>query len=112
MRNRPARIAKIAAIGVLAIAVFGFVLMALWNWLVPALFGGPEITFWQGLGLLVLSRILLGGWHGGSGRRRHWRRRMIERWERMTPEERERFRHGWGCGPSGMQGSQPNPAAE
>ena len=66
----------------------------LWNWLLPTLFGCPEVTFWQALGLLALCRILFGGlgFHG-SGRSR-MRRRMAERWERMTPEERDRFRHG------------------
>lgn len=75
-------------------AVLGFVVMSLWNWLVPAVFGGRIITFWQALGALVLSRILFGGFfrrfgYGGPGRLR-----IIDRWERMTPEEREKFREG------------------
>ena len=67
--------------------------MALWNWLTPALFGWHAIGFWQALGLLALSRILIGGWRGG-GHRAHWRGRMAERWDRMTDEERARFREG------------------
>lgn len=77
---------------VAATFLFAFVVMSLWNWLVPALFAGHVITFWQALGLLILSKILLGGLrlgHGGGG---HWRRRIRERWEHMTPEERETFR--------------------
>lgn len=71
--------------------------MWLWNWLMPALFGLPALGFGQALGLLVLSRLLLGGfgrggWGGNrswGGRRRHiWAQRMRERWEKMTPEER------------------------
>jgi hypothetical protein len=93
--ERVVRIAvKIALFGILAIVVFGFVVMALWNWLMPALFRLPLISFWQALGLVVLSKILFGGFHSHSGRRPHWRRRMRERWEHMTPEERERFRQG------------------
>jgi hypothetical protein len=81
--------------------LFGEVVMHLWNWLMPALFGWRIITFWQGLGLLVLCRILFGGF-GGHGRHRPgFRRGMHERWEGMTPEEREKFRQGmrrrWGC---------------
>jgi hypothetical protein len=83
--------AKIVAIGTLAIAVFTFVVMSLWNALVPALFAGPVITFWQALGLLLLSKILFGGFRG-PGRHPHWRHRMRERLEQMTPEERENFR--------------------
>ncbi len=74
------------------VAIFGEVVMHLWNWLLPSLFGWRQIGFWQALGLLVLCRILLGGL-GGHGRdRSRSRRKEFERWERLTPEERERFR--------------------
>ena len=90
-------IAPLALLGMaLFIAVGGWVVMSLWNWLTPALFGFRTITFWQALGLLVLCRILFGGFgiHGG---RSHsgYRKRMAERWETMTPEERERYRQSW-----------------
>jgi hypothetical protein len=80
--------------------VGGTAVRLLWNWLLPPLFGWPQIGFWQALGLLALCRILFGGL-GRPGRgRSHMRRRMAERWERMTPEERERLRQGLGerCG--------------
>jgi hypothetical protein len=91
----------------LFIAIGGAVVQLLWNWLLPALFGWPQIGFWQALGLLALCRILFGGFaFRGSDRssiRRRIRRRMEERWERMTPEERERLRQRmrerWGFGP-------------
>jgi hypothetical protein len=37
----------------------GFAVMWLWNWLMPAIFKLPAITFWQAVGLLVLSQLLL-----------------------------------------------------
>ena len=77
---------------VLAFVAFGFVTMYLWNWLMPLLFHLPEITFWQTIGLLLLSRILLGGFGGHRHGRRHCRRHIHEKWEKMTPEERERFK--------------------
>ena len=94
---------KFALFAVLAITVFGFVVMSLWNWLMPALFGFRMINFWQAVGLLVLSKILFGGFRGRPGRRMHWRWRMMQRWEQMTPEERDKFREGMrgGCGPFG-----------
>jgi len=75
------------------IALGGFVVQQLWNWLLPAVFGVRPVTLWQALGLLLLSRILFGsfGVHRSSHR---WRHQFAERWERMTPEERERCRHG------------------
>ena len=72
-----------------------YLVMSLWNWLMPSLFQLGMITFWQALGLLALCRILFGGFGGGGGGARYnSRRRMRERLEQMTPEERERFRQG------------------
>jgi len=85
---------KIAAIAVVAATIFGFLVMSLWNWLAPAVFGLHTITFWQALGILILSKILFVGFHGRPGYGGHWRRRMSERWQQMTPEEREKFRQG------------------
>lgn len=77
--------------------LFGELVMHLWNWLVPPILGLHMITFWQALGLLLLSRILFGSWGSGGGRGRGGRR---EKWDRMTPEEREKLRRSWGarCG--------------
>jgi hypothetical protein len=85
--------APLILLGILLfIAIGGGVVMQLWNWLLPSLFGWRQITFWQAIGLLALCRILFGGLgRHGSGRPR-LRHRMRERWERMTPEEREQFR--------------------
>jgi hypothetical protein len=93
-RHWTTRALKFALFAVLAVALFSFVVMNLWNWLMPAVFGLRPITFWQALGLLVLSRILFGGFHGGAARRKHWRHRMAERWSQMTPEERQKFVEG------------------
>ncbi|HEX4230094.1 MAG TPA: hypothetical protein VHZ07_15575 [Bryobacteraceae bacterium] len=88
------RVLKVVVIGAAAVTVFGFVVMGLWNWLAPAVFGFHMITFWQALGILILSKILFGGFRGRPGGGRHWRRRMMDRWQEMTPEEREKFRQG------------------
>lgn len=85
---------KFGTIAILAVGIFGFVLMSLWNWLGPAVFGLHAITYWQALGLLVLSKILFGGFRGRPGGGGHWRHRMRERWEQMTPEEQEKLRQG------------------
>ena len=107
--NRVARILKFAVFGVLFFVLFTFLVMSLWNWLMPALFGWRVITFWQALGLLVLSKILFGGFRGGPHRDWNWRRRMFERWEKMTPQEREKFRERMRsrCAPFGPAEAQP-----
>jgi hypothetical protein len=75
---------------VLGVAALGWVVMALWNWLMPELFlGAREIGYLQAMGILVLSKILFGGFRGGGHGR--WHR---ERWQQMTPEEREKFQAG------------------
>lgn len=82
-------------LGAAALAAgLGGLLMALWNEaLVPAA-GVATIGFWQAMGLLVLSRILLGGRFGGRwGHRHHW---MREKWNAMSDAEKERFRSGCG----------------
>ena len=91
-KNRVARVMKFAVFAVLFVTVFGFVVMYLWNGLMPGLFGFHLIGFWQAMGLLVLSKILFGGFHGRHGGHGHWRHRMMERWGHMSPEEREKFR--------------------
>ena len=63
-------------LAVLFVAVFSFVVMRLWNWLVPPVFGWHVINFWQAVGLLVLCKILFGGFRGRPGRRMYWRHRM------------------------------------
>jgi hypothetical protein len=71
--------------------LFGEIVMLLWNWLMPALFGLKLITFWQAVGLLILARILVGGL-GGGGNNKGPRKRPGTHWERMTPEEHDKFR--------------------
>ena len=93
------RVLKIALFGCLAVAAASFVVMSLWNGLMPSIFAVRVISFWQALGLLVLSKILFGGFRSSGGGGTRWRRRMTERWEQMTPEEREKLKQGmrYGC---------------
>ena len=88
------RIVRVLLMVIVAFLVFGFVTMQLWNWLMPAIFGLRTISYLQAFGLLLLSKILLGGFAAPWGGRRRWGQHMEERWAQMTPEERERFRAG------------------
>jgi hypothetical protein len=91
MRRRFYFLAPLLLLGFLGFVAFGvFIVQQLWNWLLPALFGWPALTFWQALGLLALCRILFGGVSmRGGGPRRH---RGRGRCHPMSSEERERFR--------------------
>lgn len=82
---------KLAKVGLLfaGAAVLGGVVMLLWNWIMPGLITGvAPLDYWRALGLLVLSRILFGGFRGRGNGHGHdkW-----QRWQKMTPEEREQF---------------------
>jgi len=90
-------------IAVLAI-MFAWVFMYLWNWLIPVLFNGPVLTFWQALGLLILSKMIFGGfghhkkhWHKHGG----WRNKWKDRCSNLSDEDREKwkshFMHKWNC---------------
>ena len=71
-KKSPIQIIGIIIFGAIAIAglaiLFGFVIMELWNWLMPEIFGLTELTYWQAVGLFILLKLLLGGCGGGGGR--------------------------------------------
>lgn len=99
MHSRKAEKAvKVVLFIVVGATALGFIVRALWNALMPSLFGWHTLTFWQALGLLLLAKIFFGGFHRHSGKPPRWGSRMRERWEQMSPEERERFRQGMRCG--------------
>lgn len=113
-RYRLARVLKFVVLVAVAATAASVVVMRLWNWVIAATFGLTTITLGQAFGLLVLSRILIGGFHGGMGRRMHWWHRMRERWEQMSPGERNRFMAGMqrGCGRFEPQGSGAGPTKD
>jgi hypothetical protein len=79
------------AVAVLLAFVFGWLVMILWNWLMPEIFGLGTITYWQAWGLVLLSHILFksGSGHGEKTDRHEdgcdeerWKRRFRERFYR------------------------------
>lgn len=79
----------ILGIGFVALAIL--VVMSLWNYLIPALFHGPVLTYWQTAGLFLLTKILLTGIAPhGHGRRYHrdWRHKYHERYGSHCCEEK------------------------
>jgi hypothetical protein len=75
-----------------ALFLISYIVMLLWNNLLPDILHVGTVTYWQAMGLLVLSKILFGfGGRGGRGGA-PWMRHKIERFKNMSPEEQERFR--------------------
>lgn len=88
---------------VLAAIVAGSVVMALWNWIIPSLFPTLNIgtlTYWHALGLLLLCKILFGGFHRRGGCHCGWRGRRMnaawkEKWMQMSDEDKAKFKEQW-----------------
>ena len=80
------------------LALISFVVMNLWNYLLPGILHVGAITFWQAMGIFILCKILF-GFGKGSGHRgggAPWMRRgMAEKFKHMSPEEREKFKQKW-----------------
>jgi Ca2+/H+ antiporter, TMEM165/GDT1 family len=76
--------------------IFGNLVMFLWNSILPTVLGVSAITFWQALGILVLSKILFGGFRSGHGHYHgHAGNHFRGRWMNMSPEERETMKQEW-----------------
>lgn len=90
---------------------FGAIVMGLWNAILPAVLGVKTITFLQALGLLLLSKILFGGFGG----RRPWGRGQLlegmkQKWGMMSPEEQLKFKSEWGRRCAKWKGREENSA--
>lgn len=86
---------KFALIFAVIVLVKGALVMALWNALIPDLFHGPIVNFYQALGLVVLAKLLTGvrGMHRFDHHRHdHWRKHLKSHWEALSDEEREKLR--------------------
>ncbi|QQS27525.1 MAG: hypothetical protein IPM47_11495 [Sphingobacteriales bacterium] len=92
---------KFLLIGVVFIVLAGFLTSWLWNAILPDVLGVSKISFFQALGILLLSRLLFGrfGRHRGFYEKRnhiHPKAAMMrEKWANMSEEERENFKQQW-----------------
>ena len=77
------------------LALVSYIVMLLWNALIPVIFHVTAITFWQAAGILILSKILFGFGKGGHRGGAPWMRQRMERFKNMSPEEQQRFREQW-----------------
>jgi hypothetical protein len=92
--NRGRKFMFFIPVAVLIAFALGYVVMFLWNSILPEVAHVGKLNYWQALGLLVLCRLLFGNFRhggpgGGFGRKG---RGMREKWQNMNEEERARFR--------------------
>lgn len=95
-KGRRPRVFLFVLLGLLAILLFGWIVMLLWNAILPDLLNTKQITFWQAVGLLVLSKILFG--FGPGGKHHHHKGpsdRLRQKFRNMSEEERKEFREAW-----------------
>jgi hypothetical protein len=94
----PFKILGMAGMVVLFVGIAGAVVMFLWNAIIPEVTGWKPLTYWQAIGILVLFKILFGGFRRGSGRdqrrRSRWKE-MRNKWKGMDPEERKQMKEKW-----------------
>ncbi len=102
---------------VVALTAYATVVMLLWNWLIPDIFNGSEITFWQSVGIIALVKILfLSSWGGGCGggwqakKQRYWKHKMKNKWDSMDPETKAAMKEKFmqKCGPPWARHKQDN----
>ena len=90
--SRGVRIAGMVILGIAAAAVFalvfGVLVMLLWNWLMPLIFGLPQITYWQAFGIIILAKLVFGTF--GHGRHDHRKKSINESWKNHRPGD-----HPW-----------------
>jgi Ca2+/H+ antiporter, TMEM165/GDT1 family len=81
------------------VMLFSYIVMLLWNGILPDVLGVRTISFWQAMGILVLSKILFSGFGGLHHKKEQFKNRfrekMLDKWEHMTPEEKQKFKDEW-----------------
>jgi hypothetical protein len=96
-KKRNVQIIKVISIFLISFLGLSLLLMLLWNSLVPAIFNGPGLTYFQSLGLLLLVRILSFGFrpwaYPSHYRGGYWQKKFEDQLAAMPPEQRERIRN-------------------
>jgi len=83
-------------LGVGAMFLFVWLVMLLWNALIPELFNGPVLSYWQTAGIFILSKILLSGFGGGGSHKSSdrknkssWRSKYHDKYKKRCADEVE-----------------------
>lgn len=94
----PLIVVAIAVLGTVVVAIFGYVVMWLWNNVLAAVFDIPSVTFWQALGLFFLAKLFFGfggGSQGGGPRRKRHKKGREPMTDEEVPDTDELFKQYW-----------------
>ena len=98
-REKAAKAVMFLFFGAVAVAAAGAIVMYLWNAILPRVTGVKALGYWDALGLLILCKILFGGFHKGGGKshskRFAKRKKWMEKWHNMSPEEKAEMKERW-----------------
>ena len=86
--------------------LFGFLVMVLWNWIMPEVFGLSPLTYWQSWGIVLLAHILF---KAGGHRDHDHRRSRDEEWKNRF---RDRFKTRFWVGEKAEKRQTPAPESQ
>ncbi|MFN3020851.1 hypothetical protein ACK1KB_07685 [Chryseobacterium sp. TY3] len=87
------RLIFVAVVGL--VFLLGWVVQLLWNWLLPEILGVKSISYWQAFGILILSKILFGSFHGSGRGKGRFKDKFNQEMSQMTDDDKVRFREEW-----------------
>ena len=96
-RKKPSGIILMVLVFLIIASALAWLIMILWNNILTDVAGLKPLNFWKAAGLLLLAKILFGGFRrkksfsSGYSKRKHWK----EKWMRMSPEERKEAKAKW-----------------
>lgn len=86
----------IALLFLAGIFLLPYIVMLLWNGILPEVIGVKAITYWQAVGIFILSKLLFGGFKFGKHHHNHkMKEHLREKFMNMNQEEREAFKQKW-----------------
>ena len=94
-RFKPLKVLFFIAVFISIVSALAYIVMLLWNAILPDVVGVKPLNFWQAAGLLILAKILFGGFGG----RRHWKHSKKNQWRKkwmeMNDDERQEAKSRW-----------------
>jgi len=107
---KPLKVLFFIGVFLVFVAAAIWIVMFLWNAILPDVTGVKPLNFWQAGGLLLLAKILFGGFGRFRGGKKHWKRRKHwkNKWMQMSDEERREAKQRWKeyCNQKKTEGNQ------
>ena len=95
-RFKPLKVLFFIAVFLILFTAVSWIVMLLWNAILPDIAGVKPLNFWKAAGLLILAKILFGGFGGRGSRWKHARKgHWKNKWMNMSEEERQEAKSRW-----------------